>query len=140
MESIRHSPRSSRCRTSGRGGNRGRIIVSMSLPSLEHEPDLLLVNAVTTASSAWPHGTITVRSIARIGVDFGLSGGQVYRVEASTEDGGSISFVLKREGVQAVERAARFHRLVRKGAAGSIPAYFGSCLDHMTRVCSCWKT
>jgi hypothetical protein len=104
--------------------------LSMSLPSLEHEPDLVLVNAVTTASSVWPYGTIRTRSIARIGVDFGLSGGQVYRVEASAEDGGLISFVLKREGVQAVERAARFHRLVGKRVAASIPAYLGSCLDH----------
>jgi hypothetical protein len=44
--------------------------------------------------------------------DYGLSGGEVYRVEADSERGNSLSFVVKREGAQAVERALRFHRAV----------------------------
>jgi hypothetical protein len=37
---------------------------------------------------------------------------KVYRVHADSEPGGLSSFVVKREGAEAVARALRFHRAV----------------------------
>jgi hypothetical protein len=90
---------------------------------------LALLNAVIVASPEWPHGAIRLRAFSRIGVGFGLSGGEVYRVEADSDHGDSISFVLKREGASAVGRAMLFHRAISSSAAASIPGYLGGFVD-----------
>ena len=101
----------------------------MSLPPGAYRLDSALLNAVMAASPEWPHGAIRLRAFTRIGVDFGLSGGEVYRVEADTTHGESISFVLKREAALAVERAMRFHRAIGSKVAGSVPGYLGGSVD-----------
>jgi len=88
-----------------------------------------LLNAVAAASPEWPHGSLRVRSVARIGADYGLSGGQVYRVHAASKGDGLVSFVVKREGAKAVERALCFHRAVGLRATGSVPALLGGLVD-----------
>jgi hypothetical protein len=93
------------------------------------EPDAAVVNAVAEVSPEWRHGAIRLRSVARIGADYGLSGGEVYRVEADSERGNSLSFVVKREGAQAVERALRFHRAVGLQVGGSVPACLGGLVN-----------
>lgn len=92
-------------------------------------PNSELLAAVAAASPEWPHGSVRLRSVARIGADYGLSGGQVYRVHAVREDGGLVSFVVKREGVQAVERALRFHRSVGWRVTGSVVPLLGGLID-----------
>lgn len=101
----------------------------MNAPSRGWEPNSEWLNAVAAASPEWPHGSVRVRSVARIGADYGLSGGQVHRVHADSEAGGLVSFVVKREGAQAVERALRFHRAVGMRAAGSVAALLGGLVD-----------
>jgi hypothetical protein len=91
----------------------------------EWEPDSATVNAVAEASPEWRHGRVRVRSATRIGAGYGLSGGQVVRVRADSERGGSFSFVLKREGAQAIGRALKFHRAVGSQVTGSVPACLG---------------
>src|SRR6266540_214700 len=105
----------------------------MSLPSLGI-PDSALLNAVLTVSPEWPHGAIRVRSVVRIGAGYGLSGGEVYRVGADSEHGEWISFVLKREDAEAVERALRFHRTLGSRIAGLVPACLGGCVDEEREV------
>lgn len=87
------------------------------------------MNKVAERSPEWRHGRVRVRSATRIGASFGLGGGEVYRVHADSEQVGSLSFVLKREGEQAVERALRFHRAVGPHVAGSVPACLGGLVD-----------
>ena len=87
------------------------------------------MNAVAGVSPEWRHGRVRVRSVTRIGADYGLSGGHVYRVRADSERGGSLSFVLKREGAQAAERALRFHRAVGSQVVGSVPGCLGGVID-----------
>lgn len=101
----------------------------MDVSSRHWEPDSALVNAVAEVSPEWQHGRVRVRSVTWIGADYGLSGGHVYRVRADPEHGGSLSFVLKREGAQAVERALRFHRAVGSQVVGSVPACLGGIVD-----------
>lgn len=86
------------------------------------------MNGVAERSPEWRHGRVRVRSATRIGTSFGLSGGDVYRVHAEKQSG-SLSFVLKREGAQAVERALRFHRAVGFCLVGSVPACLGGLVD-----------
>jgi aminoglycoside phosphotransferase (APT) family kinase protein len=93
------------------------------------EPDSEALSAVAAASPEWPYGAIRVRSVTRIGADYGLSGGQIYRVEADCEGSGSVSFVVKREAAQAVERALQFHRAVGPHVVGATPACLGGLLD-----------
>lgn len=92
-------------------------------------PNSVLVNEVADRSPEWRHGRVLVRSATRIGASYGLSGGQVYRVHADLERGGSLSFVLKREAAQAVERALRFHRAVGPHAADSVSKCLGGLVD-----------
>jgi aminoglycoside phosphotransferase (APT) family kinase protein len=87
------------------------------------------VNAVAEVSPEWPYGVIRVRSVVRIGAGHGLSGGEVYRVEADSEQGCLLSFVLKREDAQGVERALLFHRTLGSRIAGLVPACLGGCVD-----------
>ncbi len=101
----------------------------MNVSSQSWEPTSAVVNAVAAVSPEWRHGAVRVRSVARIGADYGLSGGRIYRVEADSEGGGSLSFVVKREGAHAVERALRFHRAVGSRVAGSVPACLGGLVD-----------
>jgi hypothetical protein len=101
----------------------------VNVPSRSWEPNSEVLNAVAAASPEWPHGVVRVRSVARIGADYGLSGGQVYRVHADSDSGGLVSFVIKREGAQAVARALRFHRAVGLRAAGSVAALLGGLVD-----------
>jgi aminoglycoside phosphotransferase (APT) family kinase protein len=58
-----------------------------------------------------------------------LSGGDVYRLRADSERGDAFSFVLKREGAEAVERALCFHRAAGLRVAGSVPACLGGLVD-----------
>jgi phosphotransferase family enzyme len=85
------------------------------------------VNAVAAASPEWPYGSVVVRAVTPIGVGYGLSG-SVYRVEADAQHG-LISFVLKREGAEATERALGFHRLVGPSVEGAIPTLLGGAVD-----------
>jgi Ser/Thr protein kinase RdoA (MazF antagonist) len=101
----------------------------VNLSSRSWEPDSALVNDVALRSPEWRHDRVRVRSATRIGTSFGLSGGEVYRVQANSERGGSLTFVLKREGAKAVERALRFHRAVGSQVAGSVPACLGGLVD-----------
>jgi len=102
--------------------------VSVNRSPRSWEPDSALVNEVAERSPEWRHGHVRVQSATRIGTSFGLSGGDVYRVHAETQSG-SRSFVLKREGAQAVERALRFHRAVGSRLVGSVPALLGALVD-----------
>lgn len=101
----------------------------MNAPSRGWEPNSEWLNAAAVASPEWPHGSVRVRSVARIGADYGLSGGQVYRVHADSGAGGVVSFVVKREGAREVERALRFHRAVGLRATGSAAALLGGLVD-----------
>lgn len=65
----------------------------------------------------------------RIGTGYGLSGSAVYRVEADTSLSGSLSFIAKQEGAEAVERALLFHRSSGTALRGSIPECFGGIVD-----------
>jgi hypothetical protein len=102
--------------------------VPVRLPALAEIPDSDLVNAVAAVSPEWPHGTVDVRSAARVGAAYGLSGGAVYRVEAES-DRGPFSFVVKQEDAAAVERALTFHRVVGPDVPGSIPTLLGGAVD-----------
>lgn len=104
----------------------------VNVPSRGWTPDSAVVKAVAAASPEWPHGVVRVRAVARIGADYGLSGGHVYRVRADSERGGLVSFVVKREGRQAVERALRFHRAVGSRVGGSVAALLGGLVDPET--------
>jgi hypothetical protein len=97
--------------------------------SLDREPNSELLNAVAAASPESPGGVVRVRSVARFGAGYGLSGGQVYRVHADSESGGLSSFVVKREGAEAVARALHFHRAVGLRATGSVAALLGGLVD-----------
>lgn len=85
------------------------------------------MNAVAAASPEWPHGAVVVRSVTPIGVGYALSG-SVYRVEADS-DHGPVSFVLKHERAEAIERALRFHRLVGQSVETAIPTLLGGAAD-----------
>ena len=85
------------------------------------------MNAVAAASPEWPYGTVLVRTVDRIGIGYGLAGA-VYRVEAEAEHG-PVSFVLKREGAEAIGNALRFHRAVEPSVEGVIPRLFGGAVD-----------
>jgi hypothetical protein len=85
------------------------------------------VNAVAATSPEWPHGIVRVRSADRIGIGYGLAG-EIYRVEADSEHG-PVSFVLKQEGAEAIERALGFHRLVGPKVEGAIPKLLGGAVD-----------
>jgi Ser/Thr protein kinase RdoA (MazF antagonist) len=93
--------------------------------SRDWEPDSASVNAVAADSPEWPYGEVRVLSSERIGAGYGLSGGDIYRVDACGEGGESVSFVMKREGAEATTRALAFHRTVGARAAPSIPACLG---------------
>ena len=88
-----------------------------------------MLNAVAAASPEWRHGAVRIRSVARLGAEYGLSGGQVYRVRAHSERGSLVSFVVKREGAQAIERALRFHRAVGRRATGTVASLLGGLVD-----------
>jgi streptomycin 6-kinase len=85
------------------------------------------VEAAVAASPEWPYGAVVVRTVTPIGAGYGLSG-SVYRVEADAEHG-PISFVLKHEHAEAIERALRFHRLVGASVEGAIPTLLGGAVD-----------
>ena len=73
-----------------------------------------------TASSEWRHGAIRVLSATRIGADHGMSG-LVHRVVADTERGGRLTFVLKQDSADAVDRELLFrrHGARTRGASGA---------------------
>jgi Phosphotransferase enzyme family len=98
------------------------------LPPLTGAPDSALVNAVAGASPEWQAGPVEVRGATRIGAGYGLGDGPVYRVEADAAHG-RLSFVLKHEAAQAVERALQFQRAVGPLATGAIPALLGGAVD-----------
>lgn len=50
-------------------------------------------------------------------------------MQADSEGGGFVSFVVKREDAQATERAMRFHRAVGSRVAGSVAALLGGLVD-----------
>lgn len=93
--------------------------------SQEWEPDSASVNAVAADSPEWPYGKVRVLSSERIGTGYGLSGGDIYRIDACDEGGESISFVMKRDGAETTTRALAFHRAVGGCAAPAIPACLG---------------
>jgi hypothetical protein len=74
-----------------------------------------------------------VDRILRIGEMHGLSG-QVHRVIAANGSGAQVSFIVKREISDGVERALRFHRWVRRPAADAIPTCYGGLMDGDRRV------
>jgi aminoglycoside phosphotransferase (APT) family kinase protein len=82
-------------------------------------------------SSSWPHGWVRVMSAERIGTDYGLSG-HVHRVVAEAEHGGSLTFVVKRESAEAVERALLFQRQNGEILRGAIPECFAGASDRET--------
>jgi hypothetical protein len=101
----------------------------LKLPSADTSLDLTLLVDVADRSPEWPHGAIKVKQTVRINNEFGLSGGAVYRVTADTERSGPVSFVVKREGAEATERALRFHRTIGRVVAGRVPHCFGGLVD-----------
>ena len=101
----------------------------MKLPSADTSLDLTLLVDVAERSPAWPHGAIRVKQAVRINNEYGLSGGAVYRVTADTERSGPVSFVVKREGAEATERALRFHRTIGGDVEGRVPHCFGGLVD-----------
>ncbi len=70
--------------------------------------------------SHWPHGALRVLRVSRIGTEYGLSG-QIHRVVAETEHGGSRSFVVKQESAAAVERELVFRSHCGGLVRGCIP-------------------
>jgi hypothetical protein len=105
----------------------------MRLPPLKGAPDSALVNAVAAVSPEWQHGSVCVNAAERIGAVHGLSGGLVYRVEADSEHG-SLSFVVKQDAAQLVERAMRFHRGAGRQLRGTIPVLFGRAVEEATNT------
>jgi Phosphotransferase enzyme family len=78
------------------------------------------LSRVLEASPAWANGQVRVLSAAQIGVERGLSG-RVHRVLAETERGGSVSFVVKQETADAVERELHFRAHCGELVRGCIP-------------------
>jgi thiamine kinase-like enzyme len=83
---------------------------------------------VLAASPGWPHGPLEVVEATRIGVGYGLSG-QSYRITATTETGGTRSFVVKRESAENIERELLFRSHCEELAGGCIPRCLGGVYD-----------
>jgi hypothetical protein len=109
----------------------------MRVSSLSRDPDSTLVNAVAGVSPEWPYGVTRVRSVVRIGAGHGLSGGEVYRVEADSEEYGLLSFVLKREDARAVERSLLFTARSARRSQGWCPAVSADTSMRRTGWASC---
>jgi hypothetical protein len=101
----------------------------MKLPPGDTSLDLTWLADAAERSPEWPHGAIKAKHAVRISMEYGLSGGAVYRVTADTERSGPVSFVVKREGAEATERALRFHRAIGLRVAGRVPECFGGVID-----------
>src|SRR5688500_12585832 len=82
------------------------------------------VEHVLETSSSWPHGPVELQKATRIGVEHGLSG-RVSRIVAETATGASVSFVLKEERAEAVDRELLFHRENGDALRGSVPTCYG---------------
>jgi thiamine kinase-like enzyme len=69
--------------------------------------------------------------VARIGIDYGLSG-RIHRVVAETTRGASISFVVKQDGAVEVERELLFRTESGDAVRGSVAECFGGASDGET--------
>jgi hypothetical protein len=89
------------------------------------------LNAVLNGSGVWPHGAFRVVNATRIGVDYGLSG-RIHRVVAETIRGASISFVVKQDRVEEVERELLFRTESGEAVRGCVVECFGGASDWET--------
>ena len=86
------------------------------------------LNRLLAASPEWQHGSVEVLSSTRIGAEYGFSA-RINRVIARPTGGGSVSFVIKEESVEAVDRELLFHRENGATLRGVVPQCFGGqCL------------
>ena len=100
----------------------------MKVPADEAVFDSAWLSRGLLASPNWRHGHLEVVSTARIGVEYGLSG-RTHRVVAESERGGRVSFVVKEEKADAVERELLFHRELGEALLGSVPECYGGGSD-----------
>jgi thiamine kinase-like enzyme len=77
----------------------------------------------------WPHGAVRVESATRIGVGYGLSGGQIHRVVAQTERGAKCAFVVKQDRAAEVDRELLFRRHGGELLGGCLARCFGGLSD-----------
>lgn len=78
--------------------------------------------------SGWPFGPIHIGRLVRIGAEHGLSG-TAHRVMARTEAGKRVTFLVKEDRVEGVERALAFHAAMGNRLRGSIPTCYGGSVD-----------
>ena len=83
------------------------------------------------ASPAWPHGPLQVVSATRIGREHGFSG-RIHRVVAGTEGRGRLSFVVKQETSEAVERELLVRSECGELLRECVPDCFGGVSDGET--------
>jgi Ser/Thr protein kinase RdoA (MazF antagonist) len=76
----------------------------------------------------WPFGPIHIGRLVRIGAEHGLSG-VAHRVMARTEAGERVTFVVKEDRAEGVERALAFHAAMGDRLRGSIPTCYGGSVD-----------
>lgn len=76
----------------------------------------------------WPYGSVRSALATRIGVDHGLSG-RVHRLLADTGSGDTLSFVVKQQTANDVERALLFHNANGETLRGCVPWCFGGITD-----------
>lgn len=89
------------------------------------------LSAVLEGSDGWPHGAFRVMNATRIGIDYGL-GGRIHRVVAETTRGASISFVVKQDGAEEIERELLFRRESGEAVRTSVVECFGGASDRET--------
>jgi hypothetical protein len=100
----------------------------MKVPADEAVFDSAWLSRGLFASPNWRHGHLEVVSTARIGVEYGSSG-RTHSVVAESERGGRVSFVVKEEKADAVERELLFHRELGEALLGSVPECYGGGSD-----------
>ena len=89
------------------------------------------LNGVLEKSNVWPHGAFRVLNATRIGAEYGLSG-RIHRVVAETIRGTSISFVVKQDRVEEVERELLFRSESDDAVRGCVAECFGGASDRAT--------
>jgi hypothetical protein len=108
-----------------------KTYVAMRIASDDDVLTSRFLSEALTASPGWRHGSLRVVSASRIGTEYGMSG-LTHRVVVQTECGDSLSFIVKQERAEAVERELLFRIQCGEFLHGCVAECFGGLGDSET--------